>query len=161
MATFESKSCNCSATVTYGNSFWSLFFDEMPIFYSPTKLITHVHVYNERVVKCDFCDGTSQKAVLHEGDTFDLETGIGICLTKFLLEKYYNDISQKSGTSLYNQNITHALKTIEQDEAEAEREAVEAARRKHKIEQKIAKKERRRRREIEEFCQVLKETLEK
>ena len=54
-----------------------------------------------------------------------------------------------------------ALKTIEQDEAEAERKAVEAARRKHKIEQKIAKKERRRRREIEEFCQVLKETLEK
>lgn len=128
-----------------------------------THLITHVHVYNDRVVKCDFADGTSQKAVLHEGDTFDLEVGIGICLAKYLLEKYCAEIlhSNKTGTVIYNQNITNALKTIEQDEIDAEREAAEAARRKHKIEQKIAKKERRRKREIEEFCQILKDTLAK
>ena len=49
--------------------------------------ITDVKTYDDKVVKVLFADGTYEKAVLSENDTFSLEQGVSICLTKKLLSK--------------------------------------------------------------------------
>lgn len=121
-----------------------------------TDMVIHVHVYNNRVVKCEFKDGTTQKAVLHDEDTFDLEVGIGICITKHLLEK---KACGKSGTYLYNKAIKHALKTMEDDKAVEKAKEEEAERVKNIRKKKEAKKRRREEERMRKFARILGEQL--
>lgn len=60
----------------------------------------------DKVVQVIFVDGTSEKAVCSENDTFNLEIGITICIAKKLL----------GGTKEYNKTIRNALKTMERNE---------------------------------------------
>lgn len=95
-----------------------------------------------------FKDGYKSIAIVHEGDTFDLETGLTICLVKKLLAEKYNDADMA-----FHSYIRKALKYLEnekkaKEQAELEKQArIEAeAKRQEKIK---AKKERLREEQIE------------
>lgn len=85
--------------------------------------ITDVKTYDDKVVKVLFADGTYEKAVLSENDTFSLEQGVSICLTKKLLSKIVG--SDFSG-SVYNKIVDYAL-GVYGDKVKAAKEAKEKA----------------------------------
>lgn len=87
-----------------------------------------------KVIIVFFTDGTSEKAVLSNGDTYSLEQGISICITK----KIISDKTCGQGSAVYNKIIRHALKIIDDEKKETER--------KIRIENKI--EERKRKKEI-------------
>lgn len=64
-----------------------------------------------KVIIVSFADGTLEKAVLSNGDTFSLEQGISICVTKKLL----SDKTMGNGTSVYNKIIRHAMKVMDKN----------------------------------------------
>lgn len=71
------------------------------------------------VVFVDFADGTSEKAVLHPDDTFSLEQGISICITK----KLFSMITGGFGHSVYNKIINRGVAVYERSVKAAEDEA--------------------------------------
>ena len=85
--------------------------------------ITDVKTYDDKVVKVLFADGTYEKAVLSENDTFSLEQGVSICLTKKLLSKIVG--SDFSG-SVYNKIVDYALGVYD-DKVKAAKETKEKA----------------------------------
>lgn len=68
--------------------------------------IIDVEVINNCVAIVTFSDGTKEKAVLDKADTFNLEQGISICITKKLLAQ----ITGCGGTKVYNGLIKRAIK---------------------------------------------------
>lgn len=60
--------------------------------------IKDVQTINNKVVIVVFADGTKEKAVLDSADTFSLEQGISICITKKLLSMKTGG----NGSSTYN-----------------------------------------------------------
>lgn len=68
--------------------------------------ITEVKTINDRVVIITFADGTKEKTVLAEDDTFSLEQGISICITKRILSR----LVKGCGSSVYNKLINYSLK---------------------------------------------------
>lgn len=48
--------------------------------------ITNIEVYNDRVAKVTFDDGSFTKSVCQENDIFDLDVGITVCLMKKMLD---------------------------------------------------------------------------
>ena len=64
-----------------------------------------------KVVFVVFGDGTVEKAILSDEDTFSLEQGISICITKKLLADKCG-----SGSSVYNKIIKKALKVFNKKE---------------------------------------------
>lgn len=66
------------------------------------------------VVKLTFNDDTVETAILADGDTFSLENGISICITKRLLR----DICPDNESSVYNKLIQMALKVYQDGIAE-------------------------------------------
>ncbi len=57
--------------------------------------IIKVKNVNDKVVIVQFADNTEEKAVLADGDTFSLEQGISICLTKKMLSELTGGNSEK------------------------------------------------------------------
>ena len=122
--------------------------------------IENVKVINQdksTVVIICFKDGTSEKAILAEGDVYSLEQGISICLEKKLL----SNLAPNHGSSIYNKLIKRAFKVYnkKKEEAEkaleeAEREAKRKANRKAKI---LKKRNRRKQREEEKEIRTRKE----
>lgn len=126
---------------SYENGFYKTKRDLMPDIKDVKQL--------KNVVMVTFADGTTTKAVASKGDTFSLEQGISICITKKLLG---ND-----GSNIYNKLIDRALKVKQQNE-EAEKQAEEkkeAA--KKKIAKAVAKSEKRKNRKREEAIELQKE----
>ena len=68
--------------------------------------IINVQQPNDRTVFVEFADGDKQVAHLNDGDVFNLETGILICIAKKLFEDM--DIIG-TGSSVYNKVIKYAL----------------------------------------------------
>lgn len=113
--------------------------------------ITKIEVKNDTVVIMTFADGTTEKAVTSPEDTFSLEQGISICITKKLLSMQ----SYGNGSSLYNKLVHKALKLYNDEQAEAaqkeelkqieidrsERLAAKRAKRKAKYEAKKRERE--------------------
>lgn len=56
----------------------------------PANIDSYRIIVENLVVGVKFMDGGFEKAVLHEGDTFDLDTAIRICIAKHVGRKYYN-----------------------------------------------------------------------
>ena len=85
--------------------------------------IKNVEVYNKTAL-VTFADNTKTVAVLDSEDTFSLEQGISICITKKLLGE--------NGGSVYNKLIKRALKVKKDNEKAAEKaeKAKEEAKRK-------------------------------
>lgn len=112
--------------------------------------ITKIDVKNDTVVIMTFSDDTTEKAVTSPDDTFSLEQGISICLTKKLL----SSLTGGNGSNTYNKLLHRAMKFYENEQAKAiksendeklekeraERLAAKRAKRKAKYEEK--KKER-------------------
>lgn len=71
-----------------------------------------------KVVMVYFADGTVEKAVLDSSDTYSLEQGISICITKKVLGGGYAG----SGSSIYNKVIARAMKVMN-DNQRADEEA--------------------------------------
>lgn len=105
-----------------------------------------------KVVFVDFADGTTEKAVLSEGDTFSLEQGISICITKKLL----ND-KCSAGSSMYNKIIQRALKVFSSKENEKIAKTVEKEKEEKKLAKIKAKKEARRIKREERQIEIQKE----
>lgn len=97
----------------------------------------------DKVVVVSFFDGTQERAVCDEQDTFSLEQGITICLMKYIL----SDITGGNGTREYGKAIRSAIKlyhnnrkaeadAIAEETQRVEREARKAAKRKARIDRK-------------------------
>lgn len=98
-----------------------------------------------KVVVVSFADGTKEKAVLDTSDTYSLEQGISICITKKLLGR-----NTPYGSALYNKVIKRALDVMKNNELAREREknAIIAT---QKRAEKEAEKKRARREKIREL----------
>ena len=103
--------------------------------------IADVRVYDNTVVVI-FADKTKTSAVLDSVDTFTVEQGISVCVTKKLLGE--------EGSSIYNKLINRGLKVIKKnkkaaDDAEKKKEADKKARelKKARAERRKAKKRRK------------------
>lgn len=103
----------------------------------------------DKIVIVSFFDGTQEKAVCDNEDTFSLEQGITICLMKYFLSaltgedgtKEYNKTIRKA-VKLYNRRLRERTETLELQLIERERKAKKL--RKHK-----ARAERKRKEEDE------------
>lgn len=98
--------------------------------------IYDVKVYNDKVVKVIFADRTTETAVCQEGDKFDLDIGITVCLMKKMF-----------GRNEYFRMLKKAKKNAEAHR-ELEKKSEEAAnirkrQRAKKEERKRARRERR------------------
>lgn len=107
--------------------------------------ITDVKVVKDKVTIVTFADGTQEKAVCAEGDTFSLENGITICLMKKMLA---DSCIEGTGTSIYNNLIRYATKKVgaakkEEEEAKKLEKEVKAARKKAHDEASDANKRNR------------------
>lgn len=101
--------------------------------------IIDVEVINNCVTVVTFSDGTKEKAVLDKVDTFNLEQGISICITKKLLAQ----ITGCGGTKVYNGLIKRAIKKYNAhlDSIEAQKQIDEQKKKKY---EKIAAKKAKR-----------------
>lgn len=72
----------------------------------------------ERGVKVTFEDGDVQKSICSAQDTFCLETGISVCLTKHLLKRD----GFENASAAYNNTIRKAVKIYEKDTAKRRKE---------------------------------------
>lgn len=103
-------------------------------------IITDVKILSpDKVVQVIFADGTSEKAVCSENDTFNLEIGITICIAKKFL----------GGTKEYNKTIRNVLKTMERNEKDR-KDRDERSKRIALKRQKEAEKRRERKIKIQE-----------
>lgn len=123
--------------------------------------IIDVKSINEKVVIIEFADGTTEKSILADGDTFSLEHGIEICLMKKLL----SDLTHGNGNSVYHKLVDYAINRYnrlskwEQEEAEKEKAEKEA---KRTLEEKREKKkEKRKQKEIAEYTDILAQAISK
>lgn len=113
--------------------------------------IAKIDVKNDTVVIMTFSDCTTEKAVTSPDDTFSLEQGISICLTKKLL----SSLTGGNGSNTYNKLLHRAMKFYENEQAKAikaendeklekeraERLAAKRAKRKAKYEEKKRERE--------------------
>jgi hypothetical protein len=114
--------------------------------------IVDVRVYDNTVVVI-FSDKTKTSAVLDSVDTFSVEQGISVCVTKKLLGD--------DGSSIYNKLITRALKVIKHKEKAAEDAAKKKENDKKARELKKSRAERRKAKRREESISVQAEAIKR
>lgn len=100
--------------------------------------IIDVKVINKKVIIVTFIDGTQTKAVCDKDDTFNLEVGIGICITKRLMSD-----DEQTGNSMFNKTIKNALKVMKRNE-QLEQTRKEIAEEEKRVEEKIKRKKEKR-----------------
>lgn len=123
--------------------------------------ITDIQIYNNKVVKVVFSDGTFTKAVCGENDQFDLDIGITICVIKKMAgkdgHKWYNNLIRKA-RAVMDHNAE--AKKMEQDICNKVKEH-----NKKEQERRKAGKEKAKQEQIdihsEAFLKALKEWTEK
>ena len=94
----------------------------------------NVKTYNNKVVKVEFADGTFEKAVCQDGDTFDLDMGITVCLCKRLLggsSAYFKELKR---IKRWTKNLEESKKQLaifkeEEKQRQRKKEAKNRARR--------------------------------
>lgn len=100
--------------------------------------IIDVKTINNKVVIVTFIDGTQTKAVCDKDDTFNLEVGIGICITKRLMSD-----DEQTGNSMFNKSIKNALKVMKRNE-QLEKTRKEIEEEEKRIADKIKRKKEKR-----------------
>lgn len=100
--------------------------------------IVDVKTINDKVIIVTFIDGTQTKAVCDKDDVFNLEVGIGICITKRLMS---ND--EQTGNAMFNKTIRNALKVMKRNE-QIEKIRKEFIEEEKRIEDKIRRKKEKR-----------------
>ena len=111
--------------------------------------IKDVTVHAEHVVIVEFVDGTTEKAVLHPDDSFSIEQGISICLTKKLV----------GGSAIYNKLVERALKVKKNNEEVKAKRDAEEKERKERHKKYVAKKAARRAQKREDYINLHKEAF--
>ena len=127
-----------------------------PIFHTVNNVpkIFDVKVINDKVVIVTFIDGTQTKAVCDKDDTFNLEVGIGICITKRLISD-----DEQTGNSMFNKAIKDALKVMKRNE-QLEQARKEFEEEEKRIEAKIKrKKEKRAEKRREKKIQMMADAI--
>lgn len=114
--------------------------------------IADVRVYDNTVVVM-FTDKTKTSAVLDSVDTFTVEQGISVCVTKKLLGE--------EGSSIYNKLINRGLKVIKKNKKAAEKAAKEKEAAKQARALKKARSERRKAKKREESINIQAEAIKK
>ena len=111
-----------------------------PVFHTVHKVpeIINVKTINNKVVIVTFIDGTQTKAVCDKDDTFNLEVGIGICITKRLMSD-----DEQTGNSMFNKSIKNALKVMKRNE-QLEKTRKEIEEEEKRIADKIKRKKEKR-----------------
>lgn len=89
-------------------------FDVMPDIVDVQTIETDGEV---KVITVYFADGTNEKAILSDEDTYSLEQGISICITKKLL----SDKTAGYGSAVYNKIIKRAMKVMNENKKRAEK----------------------------------------
>ena len=131
--------------------------------------ITKVEIFQDEekfedcTVKLTFADGSTTTATIHDGDEFNFEQGITICLIKKLLQDKLSGFgfSANTGSGVYNKLVKHCVKLYNQqiaDEVKAniEAERIEKKRRKY-AEKKAKRKAAREAAEREKAIEIQKE----
>lgn len=97
-------------------------------------LIKNVNiVVPEKVVEVTFADGTKEKSVCSESDTFSLESAISICISKKIM----------GGSGAYNNAVKHGMKVYQDKLNKEAAEKAEQERIEKKRAKRLAYKERR------------------
>ncbi len=86
-----------------------------------------------KVVEVTFADGTKEKSVCREPDTFSLESAISICISKKIM----------GGSSAYNNAVKRGMKVYEDKQKKEVAEKAEQKRIEKKRAKRLAYKERR------------------
>lgn len=94
--------------------------------------------FNNKVVVAYFKDGTKEKAVVQDGDTFDVNTGLEICILKHMGTKY--------GINFQNA-FRKNKKAIDKKHEKNIAKKVEAERKKNAAKAKLERKKRKRKEE--------------
>lgn len=110
----------------------------IPWFTLQVPEIIDVKTINNKVVIVTFIDGTQTKAVCDKDDTFNLEVGIGICITKRLMSS-----DEQTGNSIFNKTIKNALKVMKRNE-QLEQTRKEIEEEEKRIADKIKRKKEKR-----------------
>ena len=110
-------------------------------------IVNIIEIVPNKVVKVVFCDGTIEKVVCDEDDTFSLEMAITICMAKKLYggTAAYNK-AVRDGMKIYKEKLEWKQKTKEYQER--------IAKKKQKRKEYLARREARRR---EEQIEIQKE----
>lgn len=87
----------------------------------------------DKVVEVIFADGTKEKSVCREPDTFSLESAISICISKKIM----------GGSSAYNNAVKRGMKVYEDKQKREAAEKAEQERIEKKRAKRLAYKERR------------------
>lgn len=116
--------------------------------------ITNIEMYNDRVVKVTFDDGSFTKSVCQENDIFDLDVGITVCLMKKML-----DTGKGDGTRVYNDIIRDAHKLINDKENEKIEKQMEKEKQKKKAHKAIMKKRAKKMKAKEEAIDIQKQAF--
>lgn len=106
-----------------------------------------IEIVPNKVVKVAFYDGTTEKVICHEDDTFSLEMAITICMAK----KLYG------GTAAYNKAVRDGMKIYKKRleiKQKAKEDQERVAKKKQKRKEYLARREARRR---EEQIEIQKE----
>lgn len=90
-------------------------------------------IVSNKVVEVTFADGTKEKSVCREPDTFSLESAISICISKKIM----------GGSSAYNNAIKRGMKVYEKKLEFEKHQKEEQERIEKKRAKKLAYKERR------------------
>lgn len=98
--------------------------------------IEDVQSINDKVVIVKFADGTTEKAILSDEDTFSLEQGISICITKKILNVVLNGAN---GSSAYNKLVDYGLKVYKDKKKNAKKKAEDEKKAKEAEQKRIEK----------------------
>ena len=127
-----------------------------PVFHTVNRVpeIIDVKVINDKVIIVTFIDGTQTKAVCNKDDTFNLEVGIGICITKRLMSD-----DEQTGNSMFNKSIKNALKVMKRNE-QLEKTRKEIEEEEKRIADKIkCKKEKRAEKRRQKKIQMMADAI--
>lgn len=94
----------------------------------------------DKVVEVTFVDGTKEKSVCREPDVFSLESAISICISKKIM----------GGSSAYNNAVKRGIKVYEDKQKKEAAEKLEQERIAKKRAKRLAYKERRAAKRVEE-----------
>lgn len=107
----------------------------IPLVFEPefVKVVDVNIIVPDKVVEVTFADGTKEKSVCREPDTFSLESAISICISKKIM----------GGSSAYNNAVKRGMKVYEDKQKKEATEKAEQERIEKKRIKRLAYKERR------------------
>lgn len=116
-------------------------------------VIENVSVYpdkegKDKTVVIKFSDGTTERASTRHGDTFDLETGISLCVAKKLYTTLVKDGKPSGFSKIVHKAVKIYKNGIKEEEARKKKEAEEKLAEQRKEAKRKKRAEKRRQRKV-------------